>query len=117
MKLYVLDEKTMREYTDDEDLIVLMDVILRWYSVIENMAELISYPMEYFVNIPNITIEMCQLIYEVQRKEKIKIHEWAEKPENAEIIKSSMNFDQLCGHFADEYEKELENEENQSEYC
>ena len=95
MELHVLDEKTMREYTDDEELIEKLDLRLRWFSVVENMAELVSYPMEYFIDIPYITVEECQLIDEVQRKENIKIHEWAQKSEN----------------------KELDNEANQSEYC
>lgn len=117
MELRVLDEKTMREYTDDEELIEKLDMRLRWFSVVENMADLVSYPMEYFIDIPYITVEECQLIDEVQRKENIKIREWAQKPENAELIKSSRNFDRLCEHFADEYKKELENEERKPEYC
>lgn len=95
MELHVLDEKTMREYTDDEKLIEKLDLRLRWFSVVENMAELVSYPMEYFTNIPFITVEECQLIDEVQKKEGIKIREWAQKPEN----------------------KELDNEANQPECC
>ena len=117
MELHVLDEKTMREYTDDEELIEKLDLRLRWFSIVENMAELVSYPMEYFINIPYITVEECLLIDEMQRKEGIKIREWVQKPENAELIKNSRNFDRLYEHFADEYEKELENEARQPEYC
>lgn len=69
MKLYVLDENVMRKYTDDENLIVLIDLFLRYFTTIENMDEFMAYPIEYFVNVPEMTIEMCQLIYKVKNEE------------------------------------------------
>ena len=68
MGLYVLDKNVLHKYTDDDDLIEKTDLFLRYFTVIENMDELMSYPMEYFINIPEMTIEMCQLIYEVKNE-------------------------------------------------
>ena len=59
----------LAKYSDDRDLVDITDFILHWFSMIEFDYELLLVPMDYIVNIPYITIEMCQLIDKIRREE------------------------------------------------
>ena len=59
----------LSKYTDDEKLIAQIDFLLDEFSEIETVYEFLSTPMEYFLEIPFITIEMCELIDKVKRNE------------------------------------------------
>lgn len=59
----------LAKYTDDEKLIEQIDTLLDKFSEIESIYEFLSAPMEYFIEIPFITIEMCELIDKVKRNE------------------------------------------------
>ena len=59
----------LSKYTDDEKLIAQIDFLLDKFTKISSIYEFITAPMEYFLEIPFITIEMCELIYKVKRNE------------------------------------------------
>lgn len=88
----------LAKYTDDTDLVEKTDILLSYFSIVENEAELVSWPMEYFVNLPHITIEMCQLIDKVKRNEEEEIKKWVQN--NADYIerikKTEMAMDEIC---------------------
>lgn len=94
----------LAKYTDDKQLIEETDILLRYFSVVENEAELVSWPMEYFINLPYITIEMCQLIDKIQRNEEQQIKEWEQNNEdlNNRIEKTNMIIEKFSKNIYDE---------------
>ena len=58
------------KYTDDHELAESTALFLHYFSVVETPEGLMSTPMEYFINIPHITVGMCELIDKVKRNEQ-----------------------------------------------
>lgn len=98
----------LEKYTDDHDLIDTLDFLLSHFSIIENPAEFVSFPMEYYVNLPCVTIEMCQLIYKIQQEEKKNNSEWASDPKREEVINQMELYGMMCNNFTKKYIEDLE---------
>ena len=69
-------QKIFEKYTDDTDLAERTNNFLYYFSAVENVADLINFTMDYFIGIPYITVEMCELIDKAKRGEEQRLKEW-----------------------------------------
>ena len=69
-------QEIFEKYTDDVDLAERTSFFLYYFSAVENIADLINFTMDYFIGIPHITVEMCELIDKVKRGEEQRFKEW-----------------------------------------
>lgn len=69
-------QEIFEKYTDDADLAEKTALYLYYFSAVENVADLINFTMDYFIGLPYITVEMCELIDKVKRGEEQRFEEW-----------------------------------------
>lgn len=62
-------KELLEKYTDDNDLIEKAVCLFSVFSSIENANELLTVPMEYIIEIPYITLEICMLVDKIRRRE------------------------------------------------
>ncbi len=69
-------QEIFEKYTDDADLAERTTLYLYYFSAVENVADLINFTMDYFIGLPYITVEMCELIDKAKRGEEQRLKEW-----------------------------------------